>query len=384
MIVNQIIKTGIDVYNKAGYCIAKTEMFPASDEAVKMGAKLIKKTITKHKNGSEKFVEVWLGENDKAIRTIHFDSERPHTKCVTTYEWAQPKAYDRIASQHAKCGMDDQWTGANPDSPYVFENIRGRIVRQYYQKTDVATYTEQKISYTNLDINKDEKTVTKSIGTVDLNLNTTSEIYGIQNGKKVKGIYVKAEKQPTGISKIVESKHFGIPDRDVKKVLSDRYFHARFLSPKLLVLASVGDVAKKQRLSYVPRLVYNTIDSSAGYTTYSDFIIAISKKILNQKTDRFQVIEVLEHEMRHLKQHELIRKMLRKKLKNKNVIKRAEIYKREIDNYIDYKKNEMKYREQLVELEAFEAGYRTSDFYNRVTKRLKKIFPCSTNHSVGV
>ncbi len=82
-----------------------------------------------------------------------------------------------------------------------------------------------------------------SIGTIEDDFNT-SEIYSIQNGKKTKGLKLKAQKQQDGTYKTVGTDYFGVSKEDAQTIFSDKYFFARFLPTLEMAKSCVAQAAK--------------------------------------------------------------------------------------------------------------------------------------------
>lgn len=372
MTIVQIIKTGSKVYNEAGYRLVSIVNLSVPEKISAKGVNLIKRAIIKHKNGEEKYIESWLNKEGKAMRTIHSSSLKPDEKIVTDYEWTKPKVFDVCNMYHDYLKKDD---------PYTFENLIGRIRRVFCVKDDKGIFQNQKIRYTNLDINNEHKVITKSIGVYEANTNT-SEIYSIQKGKKTKGLFLKSQKQQDGTYKVVDSNYYGISKEDAQDAFKDEYFHSRFLSPVLMAKCCVAQAAKKQGVSYIPQLVKSPY-ADHGIAIYDKKSIGLMSDIIEGKMNKFEVADVLAHESKHLSQKELVEKYLKGELSDPNEIVLAKRYKDNYDNYITPFKDNIKYRRQFLEEEAYKEGFKARHSYFDSTSKLKQIFEFSSNKSTG-
>lgn len=370
MSVLHVLKIGANAYNKAGYRLGQIVELSVPKYASDIGVTSIKKATIQHVSGEEKIVERWLDKNGKAIKTIHTSTANPNEKVVTTYNWSNPISYEEGNPYHEYL---------KKDNPYTFENITGKIKRRIMVKPqDRLLFEDKKVSYTNLDINKEHRTVTKSIGTIEDKYNT-SEIYSINNGKKVKGLTLKAEKQEDGLYKTIHNDYFGISKEDAQKVFSDKYFHARFLPTLEMAKRCVAQAAKNQGVSFIPKIVHSPYDRVCAL--YKEKAIGLTNSMGDWHCG---VIGTLEHESKHHKQHELVEKYLKGELIDSKEIELAKKYKYNFDNYLSpYVVGEDKYRTQLVEKEAFEQGSKARNLYFEVTDKLRELFNFSTFHSVG-
>ncbi len=373
MPVIQVLKTGTTSFNKAGYRLKSVRSLSVSQKAADAGAVLVKRAAIEHKNGEEILVERWIGKDGKAIKTIHFSSQNPDERIITDYKWSSPLVYD---------AQDPFHQYLKQDSPLVFGNYIGEIKRCFMKKLpNSPVFKTQKVAYTNLDINKECKTVTKSVGAVDKELNATSEIYSIQNGKKVRGITLKAQRQENGSYNTVDRNYFGIQKEDAEMILGDDYFYTRFLPPTLFAKCGVGTAAKNQGVSYTPKVVLSEY-KDYGYASNDDKEIALFRDMVKDKY-KFPVVDALEHESAHLHQREMVEKYIKGELTDESQINQAKIYKENYDNYISPFKDLVKYRSQPVEEEAYNMGFQARHRYYDVTDKIKQIFPYSTNHSAG-
>ncbi len=111
--------------------------------------------------------------------------------------------------------------------------------------------------------------------------------------------------------------------------------------------------------------------------------IALAKNILEDTTLNAEVVDMLNHESKHLKQHELMEKYLKGELTDPKEIELAKKYKDNFDNYITPLQDEKKYHEQLVEKEGYAAGMAACNLYFTVTDKLRDLFKFSSFHSIG-
>lgn len=84
-------------------------------------------------------------------------------------------------------------------------------------------------------------------------------------------------------------------------------------------------------------------------------------------------INCTEHELTHAKQHKKIELLGQGKLSGKEAQK-AEIYKKEFDNYIPFDEDEIKYKAQLAEAEALEKGFCAAEIFFKISDALREKF----------
>jgi hypothetical protein len=84
-------------------------------------------------------------------------------------------------------------------------------------------------------------------------------------------------------------------------------------------------------------------------------------------------INSTEHELKHAKQFEEIDLLKQGKLSGERA-RKAELYQKNFDNYVDFKENLLLYEAQIVEEEALRKGYNTSSVYNKMMCALEEKF----------
>ena len=372
MSILQVLKQGTKIYHKAGYRLASVVSMSIPEQASKMGVETVRRATIQHISGKEKLVEIWLGKDGKAIKTIHATGENFNERIITDYKWSNPKVFK-------KGDWYDNYL--KEDNPHVFENITGKIKRRVIVKSkDGKKFKEIKRTYTNLDINKKHQTITKSIGTIEEKFNT-SEIYSIQDGKKTKWLKLKAEKQQDGTYRTISTDYFGVTKEDAQYIFSDEYFHSRFLPTYTMSQCCVAQAAKNQKLSYTPKFVKSG-EADRNCANW-DKTIGLSNSIINDTDIHANVVDMLNHESKHLKQYEYIEKLINGELTNPKEIEIAKQYKDNFENYINIDTDVDKYRAQLVEREAYMVGSKVRRAYFDVTNKLKDLFDFSSWHSIG-
>ena len=383
MSILQVLKLGAKAYNRAGYKLGQIVELSVPKYASDIGVTSIKKATIQHISGEEKIVERWLDKNGKAIKTIHTSTANPNEKVVTDYEIYEPIIYNKNLTNMKIC------------DPFAFENIIVKIKRAVMEKVkDESLFFNKKITHTILDINKEHKTLTKGIATVDDKF-ITSEIYSIQNGKKIKGITKKTQEQQDGTCKTVSTNYFGITSKDIdlpsyygnididKILTNDEYFYLRFFPESEILKKCLSNAAKRQQVDRIPTLV---LDESFFRVPNNSFLrkdktISYPKNL--EDYDKSSIIGSIEHEMKHIKQHELIEKYIKCELTNPEEIELAKKYKDNFENYINPFGNPLKYHEQIVEDEAYTIGNKIKSIYDWTTRILHNIFKFSSNTGIG-
>ncbi len=372
MSVLRILKIGLKPFNKAGYRLSSVVSLPVPQQARELGVHTIKKTTINHITKGKKFVETWLDKNGKVIKTIHGSGADYSEQVVTSYKWFEPRVFNEA---------DTYDIYLKRENPYAFENITGFIQRSFLVRPKgESKFKITKRIFTNLDINKAHRTVTKGVGTIDGKINT-SEIYNIQHGKRGKYLKLTAEKQVDGTYKTIDTDYSGISKEDAQYIFSDEYFHSRFLSPLLMAKCCVSQAAKKQGVSYIPKLVKSQYPK---YRIAYEKQIGLSKDILDGTTIRTEVVDTLNHESKHLRQYELVEKYINGELKNPQEIELAKKYKESLDKYISILDNPEKYMIQFVEEDAYNAGWDAKGIYYDITLKLRRLFDFSSWHSAGI
>lgn len=95
-----------------------------------------------------------------------------------------------------------------------------------------------------------------------------------------------------------------------------------------------------------------------------------------------EAVDCLNHECRHIYQHRMVTNLEKDKITDPVLRHKAETYKYEFDNYFgDYVTDKARYRNQLIEKEAFEVGEKATREQYNIRRKIQEIFP---NLSINV
>lgn len=95
-------------------------------------------------------------------------------------------------------------------------------------------------------------------------------------------------------------------------------------------------------------------------------------------------VDCLNHEGRHLYQRRMVADLESGKITDPVLRRKAETYKYEFDNYFgDYVKDYARYRNQIIEREAFEAGEKAGKQQYNIRRKIQEMFPSLSINVLG-
>lgn len=97
-----------------------------------------------------------------------------------------------------------------------------------------------------------------------------------------------------------------------------------------------------------------------------------------------QAVDCLNHEGKHIYQHRMVADLEKGKITDPVLRRKAETYKYEFNNYFgDYVKDNARYKNQLVEKEAFDVGEKAAREQYNIRMKIQKMFPSLSINVLG-
>lgn len=186
---------------------------------------------------------------------------------------------------------------------------------------------------------------------------------------------IKRDNDGNIIEKTVTHSEDNLPEN----VYNNDYIHTMLLQPNEFKLRTFQEAIQRNDLKdeniklVAQHLGYNK-GQSTQFAYYDD-----TPKILVFNTDcpasnyKPFFVNITEHELTHARQYKDIR-LNEKGLLSSEKAKKAELYKENFDNYIQFDDNEELYVQQIVEAEALENGYKAGNIVSKIFHQILEKF----------
>ena len=180
----------------------------------------------------------------------------------------------------------------------------------------------------------------------------------------------------TGIFTRIYGKGKNLTSEELQLLNSDRYLPLRFHHKINRYDYLVKDACAKQGAPLDTPLTYTRIESiwpGASTNGHSINIEYLGNSWKGARID--DAVNFLNHEAKHIYQFRLVADLESGKITDPILRRQAETYKYEFNNYCNANKDYARYRNQVVEKEAFEVGEKAGKEQYLFRRNLQKVFP---------